>query len=344
MTKIQNLNIEKLIPLISPAKLKQELPGSGIIYRRINQYRDEIKNILLKKDKRMLAIVGPCSIHNVDEALEYAEKLKALQVSMHDRLFIMMRVYFEKPRTTIGWKGIINDPDLDNTHNMSKGLRTARKLLLDIADLGLPVATEMLDPISPQYTSDLVSWASLGARTSESQTHREMASGLSMPIGFKNGTDGGLDVAVGAIKSAGHPHSFLGIDKNGTTVIVKTKGNVFGHLILRGGKNGPNFDEESIKCSVEKLKHAGEKAVLVVDCSHGNSEKKHVNQPGVLRNIVAQVKRGNTNIVGFMLESNLEAGSQKISADLSKMEYGISVTDECMNWVSTKSLLEEVFS
>jgi 3-deoxy-7-phosphoheptulonate synthase len=341
MTKINNANIQKIIPLISPATLKKELPLSKSVFNFIKSNRDIIENIISGKDKRVLAIVGPCSIHDHEEAIEYALKLKSIQKKIEDKLFLMMRVYFEKPRTTIGWKGLINDPDMDESNNVPKGLRVARKLLIDIAQLNIPAASEVLDPITPQYISDLVSWAAVGARTTESQTHREMASGLSMPVGFKNGTDGNLDVAIAALQSAKHAHSFIGIDSDGTTAIIRTKGNKFGHLILRGGNTGTNYKKENIEVALNKLKAAGENCVVVVDCSHANSEKNPDNQPKVLKNVISQIADGNNKIIGFMVESNLEGGNQKITENIADLKYGVSVTDACLCWAEMeKSIIE----
>jgi 3-deoxy-7-phosphoheptulonate synthase len=343
LMQTQNINIEQVIPLISPAQLKQELFASPQICAQVLAQRNVVQEIISKKDKRLLAIVGPCSIHDIKGALDYANRLKQIQAKFANKLFILMRVYFEKPRTTIGWKGLINDPDLNNTRDMSKGLHIARKLLLDISAMDIPIATEMLDPISPQYTADLVTWASIGARTTESQTHREMSSGLSMPVGYKNGTDGGIDVALGAMQSGKNAHSFLGIDDNGCTAIVRTKGNPYGHIILRGGKDAPNYDQKTIAQVTEALVKAKLNTGIVIDCSHANSNKDYRNQAAVLQSLIEQRLAGNTDIIGFMLESNICEGSQKIADDLSKLAYGVSVTDACIDWDTTEQLLAKAY-
>lgn len=339
MTQTHNIHIEQISPLISPMDLKGKLPGNPYLYEQIARNRQVIKDILTGKDSRLLAIVGPCSIHDTAAAMDYAHRLKALSKKVESRLFVIMRVYFEKPRTTIGWKGLINDPDLNDTRDMSKGLHVARKLLIDIAELDLPIATEVLDPITPQYISDLISWASIGARTTESQTHREMASGLSMPVGFKNGTDGDIGVAIAAMQSAQNPHSFIGIDDHGKTAIIRTKGNMEGHVILRGGRNAPNYDAQTIRTVVDALQKVHLNSHIVIDCSHANSSKDYQNQPVVLKNILEQRQKGNNHIIGFMLESNIAEGSQKIPSNLSELKYGVSVTDACIGWESTESLL-----
>lgn len=337
--KIHNLNIETLLPLISPNELKALLPFSPAAETTVLNGRNELIDVLSGKDSRFLVITGPCSIHDPNAALEYANRLASLREKLGDKLLIIMRVYFEKPRTTIGWKGMINDPDMDGSCHVEKGLKLARQLLLKINELGIPTATEVLDPISPQYISELITWASIGARTTESQTHREMASGLSMPVGFKNSTDGSVDVACAAMEAAKNPHSFIGIDQDGHTSVVRTKGNSWGHVILRGGHSSPNYHPESIKAAVEQLQKKSMLDRILVDCSHANSDKKQENQGNVLGSVVEQVSKGNKNILGVMLESNLKAGNQKIPADLSQLKYGISVTDECMDWDTTVELL-----
>ncbi|MDD4353791.1 MAG: 3-deoxy-7-phosphoheptulonate synthase [Candidatus Nanoarchaeia archaeon] len=343
MLLTQNIHIESIKPIITPNELKEKLFISKKISQEIINYRNIIKNIINQNDPRIMAIVGPCSIHNPDKTINYAKKLFKLHQKYKDKIFILMRVYFEKPRTTIGWKGLINDPDLNGTCNISKGLYIARELLIKISEIGLSIATEMLDPISPQYTSDLISWASIGARTTESQVHREMASGLSMPIGYKNGTDGGLGVAISALKVAKHSHSFLGTNELGQTSIIKTKGNPHGHLILRGGKNGPNYNFENVEKAIDKLKRTDLNSSIVVDCSHANSSKNYLNQVQVLHNVIDQIGAGNKNIIGFMLESNINEGNQKIPLDLAQLKYGVSVTDACINWETTENLLEEIY-
>jgi len=301
--------------------------------------RESIQRVLNGEDSRMLAILGPCSIHDPKAALEFARKLKALHDRVADRLLILMRVYFEKPRTTVGWKGFISDPHLDDSCDMATGLREARRLLLAINEMGLPAATEFLDPVVPQYIADLVSWAAIGARTTESQTHRQMSSGLSMPVGFKNGTDGNVQVAIEALQSARYPHSFLGLDSEGRTCIVKTKGNLWGHIVLRGGRTRPNFDPASISEAVQQLSRAGLTPSLLVDCSHGNTGKKHELQAMVWNSVLEQRLQGNRALVGVMVESHLFEGTQKIPTDLSKLRYGVSVTDECVGWDTTESMV-----
>jgi len=300
--------------------------------------RQTIANVLAQKDHRKIAIVGPCSIHDIKSAKEYALKLKEICASVSKELFVVMRVYFEKPRTTVGWKGLINDPELDNSFNVEKGLKVARELLLWLADNEIPVATEMLDPICPQYLSELITWTAIGARTSESQTHREMASGLSMPIGIKNGTDGSASAAINAIQAASGSHSFMGINQQGQVTLLNTAGNQDCHLILRGGKQ-PNYDQKSIREYEEALNNANLPLNIMVDCSHGNSQKDFNKQTVVLQNIMQQIENGNQSIMGFMLESHLNEGNQKISDELDKMKYGVSVTDACINWKTTEKIL-----
>jgi len=336
----QNLNVISVTPLITPKQLKEKLPITSAIAQHVLESRKTIEAILTRKDPRLLVVVGPCSIYDANAALEYAQKLKKLSDTLSDRFLIVMRTYFEKPRTTVGWKGFINDPHLTGKGDISEGLFLARKLLLEITGMGLPVATEVLDPIVPQYLSDMISWASIGARTTESQTHREMASGLSMPVGYKNSTEGNLDVAINAMEAARHPHDFLGINQEGLTSIVKTKGNPFGHVILRGGKE-PNYDEKTIVKANESLKQAGFEPAIMIDCSHGNSMKKYENQEVVFKSIMELHKKGFHSIVGVMLESNLFEGNQKIPADLSQLKYGVSITDACISWDTTERLLKE---
>jgi 3-deoxy-7-phosphoheptulonate synthase len=303
-----------------------------------------LQRILSKEDPRLLAIVGPCSIHDPDAALEYAGRLNAMRQELADRLCIIMRVYFEKPRTTVGWKGLIYDPHLDGSDDMATGLRRARKVLLDINAMGMPAGTEMLDTITPQYHADLVTWAAIGARTTESQIHREMASGLSMPVGFKNSTEGNYQVAINAMESSRQPHTFLGIDQNGQTCIVRTTGNPWGHLVLRGGNNRPNYDAQSLEEAIRQLRKAGIDAVVMVDCSHANSHKKHELQEDVWNDLVQQRVAGNRELIGIMVESNLQDGNQKIPADLSQLRYGVSVTDACVNWDTTERMLRHAYA
>jgi 3-deoxy-7-phosphoheptulonate synthase len=340
MEKLHDLRVSRIIRLSSPKDLKEKLPVDERIAGTVITGRREVENILTGKDSRMLVIVGPCSIHDTDVALEYATKLSALRTELQDDLCILMRVYFEKPRTTVGWKGFINDPHLDDTYDIVHGLFYARKLLLDINAIGLPAATEFLDPITPQYVADVVSWAAIGARTIESQTHRQMASGLSMPVGFKNSTDGRLNVAIDAIRSAMHPHSFLGIDQEGHSSVITTKGNPFGHLVLRGGDK-PNYDSESIALAESWIEKGGLEQSLLVDCSHANSGKKHEQQLKVWENILKQKTDGNKSIAGVMIESNICGGNQPFPEDPDKLRYGVSITDECLSWDETERMLRE---
>jgi 3-deoxy-7-phosphoheptulonate synthase len=337
--KTSDLHISEIKPLISPLELTEEFPMTELSNKTIVKSRETVINILNKKDKRPMAIVGPCSIHDTMAALEYAERLMKLKSRIEDRIFVVMRTYFEKPRTTIGWKGLITDPHLDGTYDIAMGLRMARKLLLDITESGIPCGSEMLDPIVPQYIADLISWASIGARTTESQTHREMASGLSMPVGFKNGTSGNLELAVNAMVSARHPHSFIGIDQYGKTSIYNTSGNINSHVILRGGRSGPNYYEEDVEKAETIIRDFDIEPSIIIDCSHENSGKKYNRQQRVLRAILDQRKRGKTSIVGFMIESNLKSGSQKIPDDLSDLVYGQSITDGCVSWEETEEML-----
>lgn len=308
--------------------------------RTVLESREIIENIISGNDPRMLAVVGPCSIHDPDAAMEYAERLARFREKVSDTIYVVMRVYFEKPRTKLGWRGLILDPALDGTHDIQTGLRTARQVLLNITGLGLPAGSEMLDPIVPQYIDDLVSWASIGARTTESQTHREMASGLSMPVGYKNGTDGSVQTAVNAFASSVHPHSFIGIDQDGRTSILSTTGNPVGHIILRGGKNGPNYHDETVEDACALMEDAGLEPRVVIDCSHGNSRKNPSRQRKVLNSAVRQRVEGRREIVGIMIESNLEPGRQSIPDDPSELQHGVSITDACIGWPETEELLE----
>ncbi|MET1256183.1 3-deoxy-7-phosphoheptulonate synthase [Aliikangiella maris] len=333
-----NINAEKVI--ITPDEIKQRLPVSEQAVDFIAQSRATIADIVTGKDPRKLAIVGPCSIHDIDAAKAFALGLRQLSETLNDELFIVMRVYFEKPRTTVGWKGLINDPYLNNSFEVEDGLLLARELLIWMAEMEIPVATEVLDPISPQYLSELISWAAIGARTSESQTHREMASGLSMPVGFKNGTDGSASAAINAMKAAASGHSFLGINQLGQVTLMETKGNPHGHVILRGGTT-PNYQAADVAQYEKKLNAAGLNPYMVVDCSHGNSNKDHMRQPLVLADIVQQIVAGNESIVGFMLESHLHAGNQPVPDDLQTLKYGVSITDACIDWPTTEQCLVE---
>ena len=337
--RTENLHVLELAPLITPRTLKAEMPASPAAVRTVVQTRRALGGILTGADARLVVVVGPCSIHDPQAALEYAARLKKLKAEVGDELLVLMRVYFEKPRTTIGWKGLIYDPHMDGSADIACGLRIARRLLLEINAMGVPVGTEMLDPIVPQYTADLVSWVAIGARTTESQTHRQMASGLSMPVGFKNRTDGNVQVAIDAMESARRPHSFLGIDDDGHIAIVRTAGNDLGHLILRGSRSRPNYDAESIGAAVDRMKAVGLAPSIMVDCSHGNAGKKFQAEEQVWYDVLLQRSHGNAAIVGMMVESNLEEGSQPIPADLSKLRYGMSVTDECVGWETTERMV-----
>jgi len=301
--------------------------------------RRTIERIIDGADDRLLVVVGPCSIHDPEAALAYARKLAELRRELEDRVYIVMRVYFEKPRTKLGWRGLIVDPHLDGSRDIQAGLRKARKLLLDVTEMGLPAGSEMLDPIVPQYIDDLVSWSAIGARTTESQTHREMASGLSMPVGYKNGTDGSVQTAVNAFASSVHPHTFMGIDQDGRTAILNTAGNPAGHVILRGGHSGPNYHDESVEDTLAQMEHAGLKPRVVIDCSHGNSRKDHTRQRKVLSSAVRQRREGRSDIIGVMMESNLLEGKQSIPDDPAELRYGVSVTDACIGWDETAELL-----
>jgi 3-deoxy-7-phosphoheptulonate synthase len=337
--KISDACIDDAQVLVSPAQLKSQLPLTAELEQQILSHRSAVKNILDFRDRRKFIVVGPCSIHDVDAALEYADRLKTLSDQVSDQLLLIMRVYFEKPRTTVGWKGLINDPDLNDSFHVEKGFHIARQLLLDITKIGLPTATEALDPIVPQYIGDLIAWAAIGARTTESQTHREMASGLSMPVGFKNGTDGSIKVALNALQSAMQPHNFLGINQQGQVSVFRTTGNDYGHVILRGGEGKPNYDPLSVAQVEESLKQANQQPRIVIDCSHGNSNKDYRLQPVVMESVVQQVVAGNNSIVGLMLESHLSEGGQSIPADLSQLQYGVSVTDKCISWAETERII-----
>jgi len=341
-TRLEDLNIASFTSLVTPSQLKKELPVSETVSSHVAESRDIIKNIMDGKDHRLAIVIGPCSIHDPEAALDYAKRLKVLAEKLDDTLYIIMRAYFEKPRTTVGWKGLINDPNLDGTFDIDKGIRVGRKLLIDLSELGLPLATEALDPISPQYIQDLISWSAIGARTTESQTHREMASGLSGPVGFKNGTDGGLTVAINAMQSVSHSHSFLGINENGEVSIVNTKGNGYGHLVLRGGNGLPNYDAANIALSEEALTSAKLMHNIMVDCSHENSSKKPERQVTVAEDSTQQILDGNNSIMGLMIESNIGWGNQKVPADLKDLEYGVSITDACIDWEATEKALTDM--
>ena len=337
-----NLNIASNEALLTPEHLKSELPLLGKTLDSVQKARETIFSILDRKDSRLMVVVGPCSIHDTDAAIDYAKKLKELADKVSDTLYIVMRVYFEKPRTAIGWKGLINDPYLDDSFKIEDGLRKGRKLLLDIVDLGLPTSSEALDPISPQYLQDIIVWSAIGARTTESQTHREMSSGLSSSVGFKNGTDGGLMVAVNAMQSVSSPHRFLGINGEGQVSVVTTKGNPYAHVVLRGGSAGPNYDTVHVALCEQALEKGGVSQNIMIDCSHANSSKDPDVQPLVLKDITHQILEGNKSIIGVMLESNIFGGNQSIPKDLSELKYGVSVTDACMAWDTTEQALLEM--
>lgn len=336
--KLSNTNIKNYHVLLTPNEIKAKSPLSKSGEQIVWQFRKEIEQILDFQDRRKFIIVGPCSIHDPEAALEYAQRLKNLSDRVQDKLLLIMRVYFEKPRTTVGWKGLINDPDMDDSFHVEKGLLIARNLLIKLTELGLPSATEALDPIIPQYIGELITWSAIGARTTESQTHREMASGLSMPVGFKNGTDGNIQVALNALHSARTPHNFLGINPKGQVSLFETKGNDYGHVILRGGTQ-PNYDAESVQQVEAQLKQANLPPRIVIDCSHGNTNKNYKLQANVFENVVQQIIDGNTSIVGMMLESHLYAGNQPLTCQQEELKYGISVTDPCIGWEETEEII-----
>lgn len=338
---IDDVNIKSIQTLITPAELKADLPLSEAASQTVLQGRATVRNILDGNDKRLFVVIGPCSIHDVKAANEYADRLKQLSEKVKDTLYLVMRVYFEKPRTTVGWKGLINDPDMNDSFNIEKGLHIGRGLLLELNEKGLPCATEALDPNSPQYYQDLISWSAIGARTTESQTHREMSSGLSSPVGFKNGTDGGLTVATNAMQSVKHGHSFLGLNENGQVAIINTNGNPYAHVVLRGGNGKPNYDASSVADAEAALAKAKVSNKIMIDTSHANSNKDPYLQPLVLKNITEQILDGNKSIVGIMVESHLKGGRQDIPENLCDLVYGQSVTDGCIDWDTTeKALLE----
>lgn len=341
MPQIKNLNIDSITPLETPKEFTDRLPLTAAASETVTRGRKEILDIVTGKDDRLLLIVGPCSIHDTKAGLEYANRLKALAEEVKDTVLVVLRVYFEKPRTTVGWKGLINDPHLNGTFDVATGLSMGREFLLQVLDLGLPTATEWLDPITPQYLADAVCWGAIGARTVESQTHRQLASGLSMPIGFKNGTGGSIQIAVDAMVAAKDPHVFLSVEDNGQVSIVKTNGNDGGHIVLRGGTSGPNYDPTAVARATGVLKSAGYEPHLIIDCSHANSGKDHRRQPVVFRDVLHQRSSGNKDIAGMMLESHLFGGSQKAGNDPSKLEYGISITDACVDWDTTAALVRE---
>ncbi len=336
---LENINVLAQELLMSPAALKQELPCAEDTHQFLGESRKVVEQILAREDPRLLVVVGPCSIHDPSAALEYAKKLKELSKRVQRSLFLVMRAYFEKPRTTTGWKGLVNDPHLDDSFEIGEGIRIARKLLLEISKMGVPLSTEALDPISPQYLQDLIVWSAIGARTTESQTHREMASGLSSAVGFKNGTDGSLEVAINALKSVSQPHRFLGINPNGQVSVVHTRGNRLAHIVLRGGNSGPNYHWEQVAACETAMKDAGITPNIMIDCSHANSNKDYRNQKTVLADLLTQIQQGNRSIMGIMLESNLFPGNQSLSGDPKALKYGVSITDACIGWTETEDLL-----
>jgi 3-deoxy-7-phosphoheptulonate synthase len=344
----QNINVVGIRSIVTPRELTAQLPLTAAAHDVTLSGRNAVRRILRRQDDRLLAVVGPCSVHDVDAAIDYAHKLRGIAARVEDRIAVLMRVYFEKPRTIVGWKGLINDPHLDGTFDVSTGLTMARTLLMKISEIGIPCATELLEPITPQYIDDIIAWASIGARTTESQTHRQMASGLSMPVGYKNSTDGTLQVAIDAFRSAQHAHHFLGVDEDGRVAIVKTRGNPDGHIILRGGSGRPNYDPQNVADAARLLEAAKLPPVLMVDCSHANSGKKHENQPAVWENVIQQVadarRSGSASpIIGLMLESNLHPGRQDITNGRAGLQYGMSVTDACIGWDDTARLLLEAY-
>ncbi|HWW04178.1 3-deoxy-7-phosphoheptulonate synthase [Collimonas sp.] len=333
------LNLAGIDPMPSPAELRVQLPLSATAAATVANGRSVVRNILERRDPRLLVVVGPCSIHDPEAGLEYARRLQQLAAELADTLYIVMRVYFEKPRTSVGWKGLINDPGMDQSFRIADGMHQARRFLLKVNQLGLPAAAEALDPVSPHYLGELISWVAIGARTTESQTHREMSSGLPMPVGFKNGTDGSVETALNAILSTSRPHAFLGIDNDGRAAIIRTRGNPHSHLVLRGGSNRPNYDSVSVSLAEQALAKAQLPANIIIDCAHGNSYKKHTLQAAVMSDLVHQIRQGNRSILGSMIESFLEAGNQPIPADLSQLRYGCSVTDPCADWDTTAAML-----
>jgi 3-deoxy-7-phosphoheptulonate synthase len=341
MLKSNNINIAAIDELPSPAEIRAELPLTAETLQKVVSAREEITRIMDRKSDRKIMIVGPCSIHDIDSAMEYAKRLKQLSEEVSDKLLLVMRVYFEKPRTTLGWKGLVYDPELNGSYNIEKGLRIGRKLLLDIVNLGLPTATEMLEPVVPQYIADVVSWAAIGARTTESQTHRQMASGLSMPIGFKNATDGSVQVAIDAINTALSPHSFIGVTDKGKSAVFRTTGNKYGHLVLRGGQTTPNYGAEHIAFSKVAMQKNGLSPNIIVDCSHANSFKDPAKQRNVVFDVTEQLRQGEDSVIGMMLESNILPGSQKVEPG-KELQSGLSITDSCIGWDETCELIRYI--
>ena len=344
ITPTQNLNVVGTRPIVTPAALEAAIPVTPEVNHSVVEGRRQIRDIVAGRDSRLLVVVGPCSVHDTAAAVEYAEKLASIRSQVEDQFLLVMRVYFEKPRTTVGWKGLINDPHLDGTFDMNRGLELARQLLLDVSALGLPTATEFLDQIVPQYIDDLIGWAAIGARTTESQSHRQMASGLSMPVGYKNGTDGSIQIAIDAMKAARSPHHFLGMDEDGRAVIVQTRGNPDGHIILRGGQGRPNYSPENVADAAAALTKAGLPPRLMVDCSHANSNKKHENQAVVWQSVIDQrlVTAPPSPVMGVMIESNLHDGRQDVGPEgPAALKHGVSITDACIGWDVTERLLLE---
>lgn len=340
--RTNDINIASAEVLITPAELKSKIPMTPAAEATVLESRQVIRNILDGKDKRLFVVIGPCSIHDTEAAKDYARRLKTLADEVSDSLYLVMRVYFEKPRTTVGWKGLINDPYMDDSFKIVDGLHIGRQLLRDLCEMGLPTATEALDPISPQYLQDLISWSAIGARTTESQTHREMSSGLSCAVGFKNGTDGSLTVAINALQSVSSPHRFLGINQDGQVAIITTKGNQYGHVVLRGGNGKPNYDSVSVSLCERELEKAKVPMNIMVDCSHANSNKDPALQPLVMDNVANQIVEGNTSIVGLMVESNIGWGNQPLCNDLNQLKYGVSVTDACIDWETTENSIRSM--
>lgn len=338
-TQLDDLNVIAQDVLTTPAQLKAALPLSDTAQESVARHRATVRDILDGRDPRLLVVVGPCSIHDVAAARDYAERLRTLADEVSDSMLLIMRAYFEKPRTTVGWKGLINDPHLDDSFKVEEGLALARKLLIDLAEMDLGLATEALDPITPQYLQDLISWSAIGARTTESQTHREMASGLSSAVGFKNGTDGGLDVAINALQSVLHPHRFLGINATGQVAVIHTRGNRYGHVVLRGGGGQPNHDAGSVGRCEAAMTAAGIEPNIMVDCSHANSNKDPARQTAVMEDVVRQIREGNQSLIGVMIESHLEFGNQPLPKDLGQLRYGVSITDGCIDWDTTANCL-----
>ena len=337
--KLDDLNVLNEEPLISPNNLKKQVIASQKALQTVAEGRKAIKAILNRTDHRLMIVVGPCSIHDYKSAIEYATRLKNLADRVSENLLLVMRVYFEKPRTTVGWKGFLNDPKMDDSFNIADGLALGRQLLIDLTEMGLPTATEALDPVSPQYLQDLICWSAIGARTAESQTHREMASGLSSAVGFKNGTDGSLDVAINALKSVSAPHRFLGINHSGEVAIIQTRGNRHAHIVLRGGSDGPNYESGMVATCEQQLISANVPSNIMIDCSHANSAKDHNRQTAVMHNVSDQIALGNRSIVGLMVESHLNEGNQAIPKNLADLQYGVSITDACVDWKSTEQML-----